>query len=73
MYAEHVKKAQEMEIQYVTVFSMISNPINIIIKYRNCKVRLFQSGDYEFLCKSIYGLSGASGMLNINNRLLMQS
>ena len=28
--------------------------------FRNRKIRMFMSGDYEFLC-SIYGITGANG------------
>ncbi len=40
-----------------------------ILAFRNCTVRIFFSGDYEYLCR-MYGLSVASGMCfnkNIKN------
>ncbi len=67
MYREHVIEAQGMQIKY-------KNPTNPSISciitenvpvFRNCTVRMFLSGDYEYLCR-MYGLSGASGMFYKN-------
>ena len=70
MYREHVKEVQGMRVGLVCKrFTRV--PISTTITCSSRKVRLFLAGDYEFLCK-LYGLSGASGMHNIENELHTQ-
>ena len=48
--------------QFINFFIFLSvlSPL-----FRGCTVKLFQSGDYEYLCK-VYGLSGASGTCGLH-------
>ena len=39
---------------------MIPNNVLLLYVYRGYNIRVFMSGDYEFLC-ALYGISGASG------------
>ena len=59
-YREDIKAIQGMMWQYVRTYINVHKVICTHIKCREWKVRVFISGDYEFLCL-IYGLSGASG------------
>ena len=58
MYREQVKELQGMVVKYGKQNSAKNISLYVL---RGRTIKVFMSGDYEFLCR-IYGLSGASGM-----------
>ena len=62
-YREQVSEMQGMDWGLVsyTVFTLKHSTYTCTCICRFCKIRVFLSGDYDFLTK-MYGLSGASGM-----------
>lgn len=65
-YREQVQTLQETEWRYNYIMSCICNCTCTYFtskhNFRGKKVRVFFSGDYEFLCR-IYGITGAQGCL----------
>ncbi len=59
MYAEQIKEIEGMEMR----LDYVNKELKILVQLHcsGCKISIFLSGDYEFLCR-MYGLSGASGM-----------
>ena len=63
MYKEHISELNGMMLKYVFKNQMYMHMYMYDVytcTYSGCSVRVFLSGDYEYLCR-MYGLSGASG------------
>ena len=66
MYKEHVSELQGMTLKYgclnstIIIICTLNNIIYIMLQHSEWNIKIFLSGDYEYLCK-MYGLSGASG------------
>ena len=57
-YRDIISSLQETQWKLVKTLKTL-----LILLYRDYNIRIFMSGDYDFLC-NMYGLSGASVVLN---------